>query len=71
MSYRHQRIAVVALGVAGLLLGSWVLGEHTPNVLVLLVGALLLAVVATQAMLVGILMLANRHERARAADPSR
>ena len=71
MSYRHQCIAVVALGVASLVLGSWFLGEHTPNALVLLVGALLLAVVATQGMLVAILMMANRRERARAEDPSR
>ena len=38
MSYRNKCIAVVALGVASLLLGSWFLGEHTPNALVLLVG---------------------------------
>ena len=71
MSFRNQCIAVVALGVASVVLGSWFLGEHTPNVLVLLIGALLLAIVATQGMLVVVLMLANRRDRARAEDPSR
>jgi hypothetical protein len=70
MSFRNQCIAVVALGVASLVLGSWFLGEHAPNVLVLLIGALLLAIVATQGMLVVVLMLAHRRERARAQDPS-
>jgi hypothetical protein len=71
MSFRNKCIVVVALGVAGLIAGSWFLGQHTPNALVLLIGSVLLAVVTTQGMLVGILMLANRRERARAADPFR
>ena len=71
MSYRNKCIAVVALGVASLLLGSWFLGEHTPNALVLLIGALLLAIVTTQGMLVAILVMSTRRERARAEDPSR
>ncbi len=69
MSYRTKCIAVVALGVASLILGSWFLGKHTPNALVLLVGALLLALITTQGMLVAILAIANRSERARAEDP--
>ena len=69
MSYRTKCIAVVALGVASLILGSWFLGKHTPNALVLLVGALLLALMTTQGMLVAILVIANRSERARAEDP--
>jgi hypothetical protein len=71
MSYRNKCIVVVALGVASLLLGAWFLGEHSPNALVLLVGALLLAIVTTQGMLVAILVMATRRERARAEDPSR
>ena len=71
MSFRNQCIVVVALGVASLIAGSWFLGQHTPNALVLLIGAVLLAIVATQGMLVAILMMANRRERARAEDPSR
>jgi len=71
MSFRHQCIGVVAFGVTCLGLGSWFLGEHTPNALVLLVGALLLAIVTTQGMLVAILIMANRRERVRAEDPSR
>jgi hypothetical protein len=71
MSFRNQCIGVVALGVAFLVLGSWFLGEHTPNALVLLIGSLLLAIVATQGMLVAILVMASRRERARAEDPSR
>jgi len=69
MSYRTKCIAVVALGVASLILGSWFLGKHTPNALVLLVGALFLALMTTQAMLVAILVIANRSERASAEDP--
>jgi hypothetical protein len=71
MSFRNQCIAVVALGVACLIAGSWFLGEHTPNALVLLIGSVLLAVVVTQGMLVTILVMANRRERARASDTSR
>jgi len=71
MSYRNKCIAVVALGVASVILGSWLLGEHTPNALVLLIGALLLAIVATQGMVVAIMVMANRRERTRAEDPSR
>jgi len=68
MTYRNQCIAVVALGVASLILGSWFLGEHTPNALILLIGALLLALITTQGMLVAILVIANRSERASAED---
>ena len=71
MSYRNKCIVVVALGVASLVLGSWFLGEHTPNALVLLIGALLLAVLTTQGMLAAILVLSTRHGRARAEDPPR
>ena len=55
MSYRNKCIVVLACGVASLILGSWLLGEHTPNALVLLVGALLLALITTQGMVVAIL----------------
>lgn len=71
MSYRSKCTAVIALGVAGLVLGSWFLGEHTPNALVLLFGAALLAIVTTQGMLVAISAMATRRGRARADDPSR
>ena len=69
MSYRNTCIVVVALGLASLVLGSWFLGKLTPNALVLLIGALLLAVVTTQGMLVAILVISTRSERARAEDP--
>ena len=71
MSYRNKCVAVVALGVASLVLGSWFLGELTPNALVLLIGALLLAIVTTQGMLVAILVISTRRERTRADDASR
>ena len=69
MTYRTKCTAVVALGVASLILGSWFLGKHTPNALVLLVGALFLALMTTQGMLVAILVIANRSEGASAEDP--
>ena len=69
MSYRTKCIAVVALGVVCLILGSWFLGKHTPNALVLLIGALFLALITTQGMLAAILVITNRSERARAEDP--
>ena len=69
MSYRNNCIAVVALGMASLILGSWFLGKHAPNALVLLIGALLLALFTTQGMFVAILVIATRRERARAEDP--
>jgi hypothetical protein len=68
MSYRSKCIVVLACGVATLILGSWLLGEHTPNVLVLLVGALVLAVMTTQGMLVAILAMSNKSQRP-AEDP--
>ena len=71
MSYRNKCIAVVAVGMAGLVLGSWFLGEHTPNALVLLIGAVLLAIVTTQGMLVAVLLISTRRERATTEDPSR
>ena len=71
MSHRNKCIAVVAFGVASLILGSWFLGEHTPNALVLLIGALFLALITTQGMFVAILVIATRRERARAEEPSR
>ena len=70
MSYRTKCIAVVALGVASHILGSWFLGKHTPNALVLLVGALLLALITTQGTVVAILAMSNESERA-AEDPPR
>ncbi len=48
MTCRNKYIVVLACGVAGLLLGSWLLGEHAPNALVLLVGALVLAIWAAR-----------------------
>ena len=71
MSYRNKYIAVVALGMASHILGSWLLGKHTPNAWVLLLGALLLALVTTQGMLVAILVISTRRERPRAEDPPR
>ncbi len=70
MSYRSKCIVVLACGVAGLITGSWLLGEHTPNALVLLVGALVLALITTQAMVVAIQAMADTSERA-AQDPPR
>jgi hypothetical protein len=70
MSYRNKCIVVLACGVAGLVLGSWLLGEHAPNVLVLLVGALVLAIITTQAMVLAILAMATRGEPS-AEDPPR
>jgi hypothetical protein len=69
MSYRNNCLVVVALGMASLILGSWFLGQLAPNALVLLIGALLLALITTQAMFVAILVVATRRERARAEDP--
>ena len=60
---------VLTCGVS-LIPGSWLLGEHTPNALVLLVGALLLALITTQGMVVAILAMWNESERA-AEDPPR
>ena len=71
MSFRNQCIAVIALGLASHILGSWLLGKHTPNVWVLLVGVLLLALLTTQGILVAILALSTKRERARAEDPPR
>jgi hypothetical protein len=71
MTHRNKCIAVVAFGMVSLILGSWFLGQHTPNALVLLIGALLLALVTTQGMLVAILVISTRSERARAEDPPR
>jgi hypothetical protein len=70
MSYRNKCIAVIALGVAGLILGSWLLGEQTPNALVLLIGALLLSLITTQGMLVALLLISAKSERTRAEDSS-
>ena len=70
MSCRNKCIVVLTCGVASLILGSWLLGEHTPNALVLLVGALLLALITTQGMVVAILAMSNESERA-AEDPPR
>jgi len=69
MTHRNKCIAVVAFGLASLMLGSWFLGEHAPNAWVLLIGVLLLALVTTQGMLVAILLISTRSERARAEDP--
>jgi len=70
MSYRNKCIVVLLCGVASLIAGSWLLGEHTPNALVLLVGAVVLALVTTQAMMVAILAMSYKNERA-AEDPPR
>ena len=70
MSYRNKCTVVLACGVVSLLLGSWRLGEHTPNALVLLFGAVVLALVTTQGMVVAILAMSKRSERA-AEDPPR
>ena len=61
---------VLTCGVASLILGSWLVGEHTANALVLLVGALLLALITTQGMVVALLALSNESEPA-AEDPPR
>ena len=70
MSYRNKCTVVLACGVVSLLLGSWLLGEYTPNALVLLFGAVVLALVTTQGMVVAILAMSKRSERA-AEDPPR
>jgi len=61
---------VLTCGVASLILGSWLVGEHTPNVLVLLVGALLLVLITTQVLVVALLAMPNESEPA-AEDPPR
>ena len=71
MRYRCQCIAVVAVGLASLVLGAWLVGKHAPNLMVLLLGAFLMALFTTQAMFVAILMIATRHERAAAEARSR
>jgi len=71
MSYRNKCTVVLACGVVGLLLGSWLLGEHTPNALVLLVGAVVLALVTTQGMVLAIVVMSSKSERLRAEDPPR
>ena len=71
MSYRHKCIAVVAFGVTSLVLGSWFLGNHAPNALLLVLGALLLALVTTQGMFVALLVISTRSERAGAEERPR
>ena len=66
MRYRYQCIAVVGLGMASLLLGAWLVGQLAPNVMVLLLGVLLVALFTTQGMLVAILWVTTRHNRATA-----
>ncbi len=70
MSYRNKCTVVVALGLASLVLGSWILGEHTSNAWVLLVGALVLALITTQGMVVALLTMSKESERV-AEDPPR
>lgn len=70
MSYRSKCTVVLACGAASLILGSWLLGEHTPNALVLLVGAVVLALITTQGMVLAILAMSKESEAA-AEDPSR
>jgi len=71
MSYRNECIAIVIVGMAGLVLGSWLLGKNTPNAVDLLIGALLLALVTAQGMLLAILMTRPTRERATAEDSPR
>ena len=71
MSYRNRCIVVLGCGVANLVLGSWLLGEHTPNALVLLVGAVVLALVTTQGMVLAIVVMSSKSERSRVEDPPR
>lgn len=66
MSYRHQCIAVVVIGMASLLLGSWLPGTNTPNAMALFLGALVLALLTTQGMWVAMLVMANRRASATA-----
>ena len=70
MSYRNKCIVVLACGVASLILGSWLLGEHTPNALILLVGSLVLALITTQGMVLAILAMSRESERV-GEDPPR
>jgi hypothetical protein len=69
MSYRSKCTVVCACGVAGLVLASWLLGAHTPNALVLLLGALVLALVTTQAMVLAILAMSDNGERGAEEPP--
>jgi hypothetical protein len=71
MSYRNECIAIVAVGMTGLVLGSWLLGTTTPNAVDLLIGALLLALITAQGMLLAILVTWTRRERAPAEDSPR
>jgi len=66
MRYRYQCIAVVVLGMASLLLGAWLVGQLAPNLVILLLGVLLVALFTTQGMLVAILWVATRRDRATA-----
>ena len=66
MRYRYQCIAVVGLGMASLLLGAWLVGQLAPNLVILLLGVLLVALFTTQGMLVAILWVTTRHYRATA-----
>jgi hypothetical protein len=70
MSYRNKCTVVLTCGVASLIVGSWLLGEHTPNALVLLAGALVLALITTQGMVLAILAMSKESEHA-AEDPPR
>ena len=56
--------------MASLILGSWLLGEHTPNALILLVGSLVLALITTQGMVLAILAMSRESERL-GEDPPR
>ena len=66
MRYRYQCIAVVGLGMASLLLGAWLVGQLAPNLVILMLGVLLVALFTTQGMLLAILWVATRHDRATA-----
>ena len=70
MSYRNKCIVVLACGVAVLIVGSWLLGEHTPDALILLVGSLVLALITTQGMVLAILAMSRESERL-GEDPPR
>ena len=71
MKFRYQCIAVVGLGLASLLLGAWLVGQLAPNLVILLLGVLLVALFTTQGMLVAILWVATRHDRVTAESRSR
>jgi hypothetical protein len=71
VKYRYTYITVVAAGMAFLVLASWLVGEYSPNLLVMLIGVLVVTMLTGQGMLVALLAMATRHDKMTDADQPR